>query len=194
MRLPPYKQHLLPVAGLSRDELDVLERTAREVSTAAPGVREISETVLAAVKEQRRPKLPFGSDRDAAYPLPDVVTADPADVVVHQPEAMARATQLRDDPALSPRVRAVWGAVVDRLADLRHQAKAGLYERRMRGADPGMDLAAEQRAMAAARANDADPDDELGRFDPVGAPGIDSGRDEPAPWQTPNDRVGATGA
>ena len=193
VRLPHYRQHVLPVQGLGSQDLEALERSARELASAAPGVREIPDAIVGAVRAQRGPHVPLiGGSGERT--LPEELAADPADVVVHQPEAMARAVLLRDDPAQSPGVRAVWGAVVGRLAELRHQAKAGLYERRMRGELPALGLEAELRAMETARANDNDPEDEFGRGDPLGAPGIDSGRDEPAAWQPGNTRVGSTGA
>lgn len=64
---------------------------------------------------------------------PDVA---PADVVVHQRHAMARAVTLRDAADAPEGVRALWARAVERLAALRREAKDELLRVR-RGAPKG---------------------------------------------------------
>lgn len=159
--------------GTGRGEL---EDRLHEIESVAPAVAPIVEAAV------RDPGAPAG-------PLLDSVD-DPLDVVIDQRAAMARAIELRDDPSIPPEERAGWTAAVERLAQVRRDAKDALAERRRDDAaeDAWID-AGFAAARDAARADDRDPDDRFARNAPP-APGEDSGRGEPAAWQRSFDRVG----
>ncbi len=158
-------------------QLRAMAEQARAAAEAAPALREVLEPVADAA-EARLEEQPVSS-----IMLPDRLEAEPADVIVDQREAMARAIVLRDDASRPEPEREVWGEVVARLARARRSAKEALAERRR--SDPSLqgydDLIASREA--AERADDDYQDLEI-RDDPGEAPGSDSGRLEPAGWAT----------
>lgn len=170
---------------LSDRDLDLLETQARAVARAAPGVGAIPRAVLEQVVAEREARR-RGRREETPLDLPAGPPTEPFDVVVDQREAMVRAIELRDDLSLSPELRMAWSEVVDRLARLRHEAKAELAERRRRDPDePAWGHPDLQARLVAERTDGA-----LGRDLEGADESLASGGGQPAPWQPEAERVG----
>lgn len=169
------------LSTLSDDELARLEDQAREIQRASGGLREVFDAVVQEIEAHRAGRR-SGASASAGPDLPERLTADPQDVVRHQREAMVRAVALRDDPEQPEAARLLWAAVVERLAEARHEAKSELA--RIRREDPTQPGWMELEALSRDEARDRDRER---RRD---AAGQQSDRDEPAAWQPAHGRSG----
>jgi hypothetical protein len=152
-----------------------LAERVEEIEAVAPGVAPIVDAAI------RNPGAEPAAVLDGIE--------DPLVVVMEQRAAMARAIELREDESLDPSERERWAAVVVRLAAARHEAKEALAERRRNDPSEETWMDAEFQAQVLSRDDDHDASDVEARGAPA-APGDHSGRDEPAAWQEPNERIG----
>jgi len=148
------------LASLSDADLDLVERQAKTIARDAAGVAEILDGLAKAVaiERQRRAGQRQAEDRETAIPETlEQLDAAPEAVIVDQREAMLRAWELREDTSLSVQVRAIWGGIVDRLADLRREAKAEVGRQRLDGSAASEDeYELERMAQETARRLDHD--------------------------------------
>jgi hypothetical protein len=196
------------LSQLSDQDLTRLEDQVREIQQASGGLRELFESIIDEIEEERGGRSPGGvRNESGVVDMPDRLTGEPQDIVVHQREAMVRAVALRDDPDQPEVVRELWAEVVKRLADARHAAKEELA--RTRREDPSlpgwMELEALSRDEARSHDRERQKDgtaagggpDVLESEGELGRAGvkferddIQSGADEPAPWQPEHATVG----
>jgi hypothetical protein len=139
------------LSKLSDGDLTRLEDQVREIQQASGGLRELFEAIIDEIEQERRGRSPGGAPNESgAVEMPDRLTGEPHDIVVHQREAMVHAVALRDDPDQPETARLLWAEVVKRLAEARHEAKAELA--RTRREDPSlpgwMELEAQSRDEA----------------------------------------------
>jgi hypothetical protein len=159
------------LSELNDRDLSRLEDQVREIQQASGGLRELFEAIIEEIEQERGARSPGGAANESGVvEMPERLTGEPQDIVVHQREAMVQAVALRDDAEQPEAVRLLWAEVVRRLAEARHEAKAELA--RTRREDPSLPGWMELEALSRDEARSHDRERQQEAWSEGGGPDV----------------------